>query len=166
MPTSLISLLLPIESVCVRVFTAHRCISICHLISVFRVLNQWVYICYFDLQAWLFVGQHVSNCSGADARHIIVNPLICLVYTNALIWRGGPIHYSLGSQSNLCPTHQKGEVHQFGLDIAMSCNVCSVCLCVTVSSLFPGAYLSRAALVRVLCQLHVGPHRPGCALLR
>lgn len=70
--------------VCVRTCTSGA--APFAILSVFFRGAQWAYICYFDLRACL----HVSDCPGADARHIIVNPLICLVYTNALIWRGVP----------------------------------------------------------------------------
>lgn len=117
MPSSLITLLqtflkgLLSGQVCVCVCAcACRCASIGHLICVY-----WVYICYFDLQACLCACLHVSDCPGADARHIIVNPLICLVYTNALIWKGGPIHCSLGSKCNLLPNPSEwtGNGHDF-----------------------------------------------------
>lgn len=44
--------------------------------------------------------------------------------------------------------------------------VACVWVFMTVSSQTPGTHLSGAALVRVLRQLHVGPHRPGRPLFR
>lgn len=88
-----------------------------------------MYICYFDLQARLCACLHVSDCPGADARHIIVNPLICLVHTNALIWRGVPS--TVDWDHNVISVQQiKREVLQFGLDAAMTCNMWLEFVCV------------------------------------
>ena len=95
-----------------------------------------MYICYFDLQACLTACLHVSDCPVADARHIIVNPLICLVYTNALIWRGVPstvawYHKVISVQ------YIKREFIQVRLGIAMNGNVwCVVCVCVMNNHVF------------------------------
>lgn len=89
MPSSLFSLLLPIQSsnkgACVCTCT-QVCCSICHLIWVFLGCTSVILTCRLASVPAL----HVSDCPGADAKHIIVNPLICLVHTNALIWRGVP----------------------------------------------------------------------------
>lgn len=138
--------------VCVRTCTSGA--APFAILSVFFRGAQWAYICYFDLRACL----HVSDCPGADARHIIVNPLICLVYTNALIWRGVP--------STVAGDHKVISVQCIRGGVVQVLVWVCVCVCVTMSFLTPGTHLPRAALVRVLRQLHVGPHRPGCPLLR
>lgn len=53
----------------------------------------------------------VAACIYPNAQEqmpdIKVNPLICLVYTNALIWQGVPSTVAWDHNSNLCPVHEK-----------------------------------------------------------
>lgn len=125
-----------------------RCGPICHLICVFRVHSGYTSV-ILTHRLCLCACLHVSDCPGADARHIIVNPIICLVYTNALIWRGVPSTVAW-DHNVISIQYIKREVLQFGQGIAVTCNTVCVCVFVTMLSLTPGTYLSRATLVRVL----------------
>ena len=123
MPSSLISLPLPIQStnegarVCAHVH--FRCGSICHLICVFSGGTVGVHLLFWLAGLPACIRLPGSRCQTHYSKSF---NLPCIYKCAHLAW--GPVHCSWGSQSNLCPVHQRGSCPSFGLGVCLCVSVC------------------------------------------
>lgn len=153
MPSALISALIPIQSSTEGV-CAPNCGSVWKCISDLRGQSgRTSVILTSRLAPALACVYQISPAT--DARHIVINPLICSVHTRThtgshLVW--SLVHHN--------PVHWRGR----GGCPQIKLGVRWLLFCVV--SWTTGAHISGATLVRVLCQLYVGPHCPGRPLLR